>query len=137
MPKIHDMLESKFLKKEDAGDGILVTIVGVDQQNVGKDDEPELKWTALFKECKAMVLNSTNLQLIEKALGSDDTDDWIGKKIVLFCDENVSFGGKIVGGIRVDVNRTKKYYAKLEKAPPGVPPKRNAGEDLDDSDIAF
>lgn len=117
MPKIHQMIESKFLKKEDAGDGILVTIRNVKQHNVGKDDSPELKWCAEFDECKPLVLNSTNLALIEKALNSDDSDDWIGKKIVLFNDENVSFGGQVTGGVRVDVNRTKRYHAKQEKAP--------------------
>lgn len=117
MPKIHEMIDSKFLKKEDAGEGILVTITGVDQQNVGKTDSPELKWVCLFKECKPLVLNSTNLALIERALGSDDSDDWIGKKIVLFNDENVSFGGQVTGGVRVDVNRTKTYHRKQEKAP--------------------
>ena len=115
--KIHQMIDSKFLKKEDAGDGLLVTIRGVKQHNVGKDDAPELKWCAEFEEAKPLVLNSTNLALLEKALGSDDSDDWIGHKIVLFNDENVSFGGQVTGGVRVDVNRTKRYHAKQEKAP--------------------
>lgn len=117
MPKIHQMIDSKFLKKEDAGDGLLATIRNVKQHNVGREDQPEMKWCAEFDECKPMVLNSTNLALIEKALNSDDSDNWIGKKIVLFNDENVSFGGQVTGGVRVDVNRTKKYHAKQEKAP--------------------
>ena len=139
MPKIHEMLESKFLKKEDAGDGMLVTIRGVDRQNVGKDDEPELKWVALFEECKPMVLNGTNLALIEKALGSDDTDDWVGQKIVLFNDENVSFGGKVVGGIRVDVNRTKRYHAKNAPQKREQPDPALKGSKFDDfqGDVPF
>jgi len=32
---------------------------------------------------------------------ADDTDLWIGKKIKLYFDENVEFGGQMVGGIRV------------------------------------
>lgn len=117
MPRIHEMIESKFLKKEDAGDGILVTIKGVEKRDVGTEAEPEQKWVLLLEENKPLVLNSTNLALIEKALGSDDTDDWIGQQVVLFNDENVSFGGKLTGGVRVDVNRTKRHRAKQGGAP--------------------
>ena len=116
MPRIHEMIESKFMKKEDAGDGILVTIRGVEKRDVGTESEPEQKWVLLLDGHKPLVLNSTNLALIEKALGSDDTDDWVGKQVVLFNDENVSFGGKLTGGIRVDVNRTKRYHAKGKDA---------------------
>lgn len=112
MPRIHEMIESKFLKKEDAGDGILVTIKGVEKRDVGTEAEPEQKWVLLLVEQKPLVLNSTNLALLEKAFGSDDTDDWIDKQVVLYNDENVSFGGKLTGGVRVDVNRTKRYHAK-------------------------
>ena len=119
MPRIHEMIESKFMKKEDAGDGILVTIAGVEKRDVGTEAEPEQKWVLLLDGHKPLVLNSTNLALLEKGLGSDDSDDWIGKAVVLFNDENVSFGGKLTGGIRVDVNRTKRHHAKLEKSPVG------------------
>lgn len=112
MPRIHEMIESKFLKKEDAGDGILVTIKGVEKRDVGTEAEPEQKWVLLLEEQKPLVLNSTNLALLEKSFGSDDTDHWTGKQVVLFNDENVSFGGKLTGGVRVDVNRTKRYHAK-------------------------
>lgn len=126
--KTHEMTQSKYLKKEDCGDdGILATIAGVKQEDVGTETEPDVKWTLRFQEAhlKPMVLNSTNLQLIEKALNSDETDDWRGKAIVLFHDPNVSFGGKLTGGIRVDVNRTKRYHAKQEKAP-AVPERTKA-----------
>lgn len=119
MPRIGEMIESKFLKKEDVGTGKLFTISCVKQHNVAAQGaEPEMKWCAEFHEIdKPLVLNSTNLHLIEAALGSDNTDDWDGKAIVVFEDANVSFGGKVVGGVRVDVNRTKRYHAKqAEKA---------------------
>ena len=50
---------------------------------------------------KPFILNSTNGQLIAKALNSDTSDNWTGKQIILWHDPNVSFGGKLVGGIRV------------------------------------
>jgi hypothetical protein len=139
MPKIHEMIESKFLKKEEAGEGILATIAGVEKRDVGTEAEPEQKWVLLLEEYKPLVLNSTNLALIEKALGSDDSDEWAGKKVVLYNDENVSFGGKLTGGVRVDVARTKRYHAKQEKAPAVPPAKTGKPAHFDDmaDDIPF
>lgn len=100
---INELKTSNFLKRSDVGDGTLVTITGLSRENVAKEGAPEeLKWvlhTAEFD--KAMVLNSTNGQLISHALKSDESDDWTGKQIVLFDDPSVSYGGKLVGGIRV------------------------------------
>ena len=103
MPNINTMKASKFLKRDDVGRGMLVTIDGVSQENVAKEGAPEeLKWCIHFRETdKPLVANFTNLQLIARACGSEDTDDWEGKQIVLYDDPNVSFGGKLVGGIRV------------------------------------
>src|SRR3990167_9597425 len=105
MPRVGEMIESKFLKKEDVGGerGMLVTISGVKQANVAMQGaDPEMKGTWSFEELdKPMVLNSTNIHMCAKACGSEDTEDWMGKKIVLYEDPNVSFGGKLVGGIRV------------------------------------
>ncbi len=100
--RIGEMKESKYLKKEDVGAGKLVTISGMEQQNVAMEDQPpEMKWIIHFKEFqKGMVLNWTNIQLIAKAVGDEETDAWAGKQIVIYEDENVSFGGKLVGGIR-------------------------------------
>jgi hypothetical protein len=150
MPRIHEMIESKFLKKEDAGEGITATIVGVEKRDVGTESEPEQKWVLLMKEFKPLVLNSTNLALLEKSLGSDNSDDWAGKYVVLFNDENVSFAGKLTGGVRVDVRQTKEANAQArpqrdmgrgQPAPDrghqqAPPPKRGRIEDMED-DIPF
>ena len=39
MPNIDTMKDSKFLKKEDCGEGILVTMGEVKQENVAPDDK--------------------------------------------------------------------------------------------------
>ena len=103
--RIGEMKESKYIKKEDVGSGKTVTIMRLDQQDVSMENEPEsMKWTIYFKEFdKGMVLNWTNMQLIARATGSEETDDWVGKQIELYDDPNVSFGGKLTGGIRVRV----------------------------------
>ena len=107
--RIGEMKESKYIKKEDVGQGKLVTIADLQQQNVAMEDQPpEMKWIIHFHEfSKGMVLNWTNVQLIAKALGTEETDEWKGKKVVLFEDANVSFGGKLTGGIRVRAARLK------------------------------
>jgi hypothetical protein len=117
------MRESKFLKKEDVGKGALVTITGCDQQNVAMEGAaPEMKWCLHFRELdKPLVLNSTNIQMTAKACGSEDTDEWNGKRIVLYVDPNVSYGGKLIGGIRV---RAPK--------PGAVAPPPPVEEDFDD-----
>ena len=108
MPKISEMKESKFLKQTDVGAGMLCTVAAVTQENVAKQGaEPEMKWCLVVEESdKPLVLNSTNIQLCAKVFNSEETDDWIGKKVVLYTDPNVSYGGKIVGGIRVRAPKT-------------------------------
>lgn len=103
MPNIAVMKSSNFLKKEDVESDPIVTISGVTQENVAKQGAPEeMRWCVHFHEMeKPMVCNSTNAQLIAKFVGSDETDDWTGHKIVLYHDPSVSYGGKLVGGIRV------------------------------------
>lgn len=134
---------SKFLTKDDAGEGILVTMRKLTEENVEMEGKPErMKWVLHFDgNYKPLVLNSTNIASIERIHG-DETDEWMGKQIVLFNDENVSFGGEITGGVRVDINRTKRYLAK-GKIPQNTPepttmPQKPAGSIHDmESDIPF
>jgi hypothetical protein len=125
MASISDLKSSKFLKKEDVGEGVLVTIRAVSQENVAKEGaEPELKWTLHFDQFeKPMVLNSTNGQIIGKITGIEDEIElgWIGKQVVLYNDPNVSYAGKLIGGIRVRAVR-KPALQKPEKAVPQQEP---------------
>ena len=122
---ISELKESKFLRKEDCGQGILVTIEDCRQENVAKDGAPEdLKWCLYVKgHEKPMVLNSTNGQIIAQITGSEDSDGWGGCQIVLYHDPNVSFGGKLVGGIRVRAPRKPgKPVTGAAKKPVAAPP---------------
>ncbi len=47
------------------------------------------------------MLNWTNAQLTANAVGTSDMDQWPGRRITLYHDPNVSYGGKLIGGIRV------------------------------------
>ena len=104
MAKISEMLPSSYLKQSDFNEsGFIVTITGIDHKNVARPEEPEeLKWILTFAEFeKGMVLNSTNIQAAAKACGSDDTDDWMGKEVIVYVDPNVGYGGKTTGGLRI------------------------------------
>lgn len=130
--KAGQMISSKFLKKDDVDPAKLVTIKGISQANVAQEDQPEeLKWTMHFKELdKPLVMNSTNIQLCTLALGSDETNDWIGKQIVLYNDPSVSFAGKITGGVRI--RKPKNQVSQAANAAPAADPAA-----FEDDDIPF
>jgi hypothetical protein len=139
MPNINQMMPSKYLKKEDVPQPALVTIRSFTHDNVAQQGQPEeKKWIMHFNELEqGIVLNSTNLQLAAMALGSEETDEWVGKQVVLFADPNVSFGGKLVGGLRIRGVRRKQpepVAPKRNVPPPPAPP----DDEYDpDSDIPF
>ncbi len=118
-PTANDISQSKYMKKEDVGeDGCVCTIVSFEKANVGKEDDPEYKWTMHVagedvegKPLKPLVINPTNWSAIERAYGRD-ASQWVGKKIVAYNDPNVSYAGKFTGGIRVRIARTGTAAAR-------------------------
>lgn len=107
--RLEDISQSRYLKKADVGGatGIIVTIrddpEGHYEEMPSQDgEETKSEYVIYFDELeKGMVLKSLNFQLISKALGSDDSVNWAGQKIILFEDPSVLMKGKVVGGIRV------------------------------------
>jgi hypothetical protein len=93
--KIGELTTSKFLKGTDFPEPALCTIKDVTKENVAKPNEPKKDRGVMFFEEheKGLVLNATNLKRAAAACGSDDTEDWLGKKIVVYYDENVELGG--------------------------------------------
>lgn len=125
--KTSQMIVSKFLRKEDFDDDQICTIRGIKQENVGKEDSPEMRWTLYFTEHqKAMVLNVTSIRVLEAAFG-DESDDWKGKKVTVYVDPNVSFQGRVVGGLRL-----RPIKEKVSKAAQTEPP-----DDFDKDEIPF
>jgi len=118
MANIKEMIPSNYLKQSDFPEDFIVTVRGVEKKNIAQDGKPaDYKWLAKFAEFdKPMVLNPTNIQLMAKACGSDDTDGWMGKQVIVYVDENVSFGGEIVGGLRI-----RKYKQMVAVAPKPAP----------------
>ena len=127
--KIGQMFSGNYLKASDIDELMVVTIEGVDavtmRDNTGTEVTKPL--IHLVNMELGLVLNKTNAKLVCKALGSDDTDDWIGRKITLYVAD-VEFRGDVVPAIRVKA-----------KAPGGAKKKREAPPEMDitDDDIPF
>lgn len=136
--KIGQMMAGKYIKKEDCEPPVLATIERFEQENVARDDQPEdMKWVMYFSDNeKGLVMNSTNLQLAAIAFGTQETDEWIGRQLVLYHDPNVSFGGKLVGGVRVRAPKKKPKPAGKPDPRPEPPDEDPPFSDVDD-DIPF
>lgn len=120
--------ESKYLGKDDVGeDGVDLTIRGFKRETVKGDAGDETKIVLYFTEpnWKPMILNRTNSQRLGMATGVATAGEARGKKVNVYCDPMVEFGGKIVGGLRI-------------RKPTGsvAPPKSSQDDDFD-SDIPF
>lgn len=122
MPTLSDLRQSKFLTKQDVTPPVLVTISGYDQLNVALEGaEPEMKWVLHFTELeKPLCLNSTNGSIIAAITSSEDFDNWIGKKVVLYNDPSIAFRGKVTGGIRVRAPRNQPAPVPVVAQTPAV-----------------
>jgi hypothetical protein len=119
MPKLNEVFSGGFLKAEDLqGRNVRVTINKVEVKEF--DDGKKLIVHFAGKD-KALVCNKTNSAIIQEVLGSDDTDDWIGKKVTLTV-KKVEFSGKLVPAIRV----------VLEDAPPKQTAPEQSSEGTED-----
>jgi hypothetical protein len=125
--KVSEMIVSKFLAKSDFEEDQVCTIKSVGVEEVAQG---ETKWVMYFKEhLKPMVLNVTSIRVLEQAFG-DDSDHWIGNKVMVYVDPNVSFQGRVVGGLRL---RPPKKGPK----PPVMPPPKTETDDEFSDDIPF
>jgi hypothetical protein len=102
--RLNDAFPSQYIKADadvpEEGN-LIVTIRSIEMRTLGQGKDAEQKPVASFDEIdKEWVINKTNFLTIAKALGSDDTDDWIGRRVALYSAD-VNFGSEQVRGIRV------------------------------------
>lgn len=96
--------ESKYLSKSDVGeDGVILTIKAFTRDTLKSDDGEEEKTVMHFVEpgYKPMIVNRTNAQLLPIVTGAKNVGEAKGKKVVVYNDPTIGFGGKITGGIRL------------------------------------
>src|SRR5215831_18940064 len=97
---------SKYLTAADLPDegSQAVTIEKIGLEEVGRDKET--KPVIYFEEfSKALICNKTNGRAIARALGTEEFDEWVGRRIALYRAE-VEFAGEMVEAIRVKAIRT-------------------------------
>jgi hypothetical protein len=100
-------LSGAFIKKQDLENGPLsLVIIAADKTLFeAKNGRPaEEKWVLSFEgdPIRKRTMNKTNLAWMAKYHGRKPSA-WLGQRIELFWDENVSFAGQLVGGIRFRV----------------------------------
>jgi len=117
---INDAFPSNYLKASDLqGQRPVVTIDRVEFEPVGQ--KRELKPVLYFvgKE-KGMVLNKTNAKNISNLVGSFETDEWHGFRVMLYS-ANVEFQGETVESIRVKAAPPVNGGVSTVVAPPPDP----------------
>ncbi len=140
---INEAFPSKFIKAADLkGRDVTVVIASCEIETIG--DERKLVLAFQGKD-KTLVCNRTNALTVAEMYGND-TDQWVGREIVLFATK-VPFQGKLTDAIRVKepqrrpaqksgereqvVEQRKGYQLSTTKA------KAEPVEDTVDDDIPF
>jgi hypothetical protein len=122
---INEAFPSKYLKASDLQDREVAVVIGrIEMETIGTDRRMLLYFNG---KDKALVCNKTNATSIAKGYGQD-TDNWIGKPIVLFS-AYVDFKGESVEAIRIKLKKAGTAGA------PVPPPQGNGNStaDLDDA----
>lgn len=116
--KTNDVFPSKFLKAEDetfALGEVVATIKDVSKETMQGQKGQEEKPVMFFRELpKGLVMNKTNWGTCEKLFSSDESDDWIGHKVILAAIETVAFG-EPVKGIRILDKKPADRAALLDR----------------------
>ena len=112
---ISKMKQSRYIKIDDVDPEVLVTIQSCVLATID-EESGEQKYVLHVREFdKPMVLNWTNIQLLAKATGCSDSDEWSDKQVILYHDETVQFKGTVTGGVRV--RAVKKTALAVDDGP--------------------
>ena len=115
---------SKYIQQSDVTNSphkcLLVTIKEITEENMAPDSQAErMKYVINFEEnYKPWAPGNETLAIISQIAGTGNVDDWPGTKLVLVIDPNVSYQGKITGGIRC---RAPKDQAEPEPPEQEIP----------------
>lgn len=103
----NDVFPSMYLKAadlpEEGSQAFTIESVEVEEIGMNKDKKPVISFS---DSDKTFVCNKTNWGTITKLFGTDESDNWTGKKINLYRAE-VEFGGEMVEAIRVSLRQPK------------------------------
>ena len=101
--KLNELFPSKYATGQDlAGKSVALTISHLRSEKMipTPGTPPVDKWVVYFKEAqKGVVLSKILATQIAQAVGSEDTDAWPGKRVMLYPEE-VNVAGKPRPAIR-------------------------------------
>src|SRR5262249_36333813 len=99
---------SAWLKVADLGGREhLLTIESCRPEKVGEQEKVVVRFEG---RSKALVLNDSNLDVLEMAFGPECSDA-VGCQVNLYVDDTVEFEGRRVGGIRIKTLKAKETAA--------------------------
>ncbi|HKP75325.1 MAG TPA: hypothetical protein VJT67_07255 [Longimicrobiaceae bacterium] len=128
-----------YLKAADLGGRrVTVTFEEITLEEMKGEGGKKLVVSFVGKD-KKLILNRTNADTITDILGTDETEDWIGKSIVLFPSKT-SYQGKRVDCIRVDAVRRAAAPQQRQAPPPPPVDEEPEGEtefQVSDDDVPF
>jgi len=119
--KLSEAYPSSFLKADDLqGRDVIATISSVELESIGQGADKEQKLVIGFRgKEKKLVCNKTNAGTIGQLYG-DETDDWIGKQVILTA-RDVEYQGKTTLAIRVSLKKPATAAAAPTKPAPAAP----------------
>lgn len=99
--KVREMFPSRYLKGSELPGEVTVTIKGIVSERMYKPGSGEVSGWVLYceKASRGVVLSKGLALTIAQALGEDDTDQWIGQKVVFF-PQPMRVGGRDLVVIR-------------------------------------
>jgi hypothetical protein len=132
-------LPGQFLAKEDFDDPVLATVNRVQLEEIkGNNGDMEQKPVLYLDgpsdpglDCtRGIILNGVNWDACEEISGEPDSDNWVRTQIVVFHDENVMFGARKTGGIRIRRPRTDPAPVEEPPPPPSKPTAASVADDV-------
>jgi hypothetical protein len=95
--------DSAYLRKEDFPLQRILTVSDVREEEVtAPGKKPKRKIVIYLEEVeKGLVLNQANGDVLFEMTGFEDPEQWIGQRVEVYNDPNVTYAGKRVGGIRL------------------------------------
>lgn len=135
MAQINQLFPSKFLKYDDLqGKRVVVTITEAKVGEYNGKPTVELRFKGTDKQFSASRINC---MAIAEAVGSTDTDDWIGKRVTLFPTK-IEVAGQWKPCVRVDPvpppPPANANGSQQKPAPPPPPAMRSEFDDDIDAD---
>ena len=107
-----------YLKRESvSAEGEIHTVIKCVEEEINSaDGGSETKWILYLSDLKPLIMNATNIRRAVAAFGTAEVNDWGGKPLIVYDDDSVEYGGKVVGGVRLRAVPAKaKAKAKSTK----------------------